>query len=257
VTITDGWSSADGQQHQLDAYYDETTDDANYLTAGHDTTWDLSWTSDGFKSYPAGTQLPVAGSAGRSLFVKPDGATPDSGDGMNPIGALTYGQEPSELILRRASATNGVANWQERYQRTVPASGRVTIVHVYSHAFSLAEVQALAQEAAAALGAPADATPAPAESAPAGASLGPSPAAAPSATAAPKCRVPKLKGRTLRAAKLSLRKAHCRVGKVSRRSSARVRAGRVIGSKPGPGRVRAAGTRIAVTVARAELASQN
>jgi hypothetical protein len=50
-----------------------------------------------------------------------------------------------------------------------------------------------------------------------------------------KCVVPRLKGKTLRAAKKALSRAHCALGKVRRAYSSKVRKGRVISQRPGPG----------------------
>ena len=64
------------------------------------------------------------------------------------------------------------------------------------------------------------------------------------------CVVPRLKGKTLRAAKRTLTKAHCSVGKLSRAFSAKVKKGRVIASKPRPGRKLAQGTKIRLQVSK-------
>jgi beta-lactam-binding protein with PASTA domain len=63
--------------------------------------------------------------------------------------------------------------------------------------------------------------------------------------------VPELRGKTLRQAKRLLAKAHCKLGTVSRKTSSRLRVGRVLGTRPKPGAKRAAGARIAVTLAAA------
>ena len=55
------------------------------------------------------------------------------------------------------------------------------------------------------------------------------------ATFARRCIVPKLKGKTLAAAKKAIKRANCSVGKVTKRFSAKVRKGRVISSKPKAG----------------------
>ena len=49
------------------------------------------------------------------------------------------------------------------------------------------------------------------------------------------CVVPKLKGKTLKAAKGALKKAHCGLGKVKHKHSSHVRKGHVIGSSPKAG----------------------
>ena len=64
------------------------------------------------------------------------------------------------------------------------------------------------------------------------------------------CVVPKVKGKTLRVAKRRIKKNECRVGKIRRRFSARVRKGHVISQKPGARRLRAHGARIRLTVSR-------
>jgi hypothetical protein len=66
-----------------------------------------------------------------------------------------------------------------------------------------------------------------------------------------RCVVPKLRGKTLRKAKRLLKHAHCRLGKVSRKTSAKVKPGRVIATRLKAGTRRAAGTRVRVTLAKA------
>ncbi len=71
----------------------------------------------------------------------------------------------------------------------------------------------------------------------------------PTPTPAKKCVVPKLKGKTLAAARRALVAASCRLGTVKR--SGRGRPGRIRAFKPKAGSVLAAGTRVNVTVNRA------
>jgi hypothetical protein len=63
------------------------------------------------------------------------------------------------------------------------------------------------------------------------------------------CVVPKLKGKTLRAAKRSLVKAGCRLG-VVRRAKSRRRRGTVIKQSPRPGTNRVGGAKVRVTLAK-------
>jgi beta-lactam-binding protein with PASTA domain len=72
----------------------------------------------------------------------------------------------------------------------------------------------------------------------------------PPAPPQPRCVVPKMKGKTLLAAKRAIKRAHCSVGKVTRLYSARVRKGRVIAQKPRPGTKRAAGAKVMLTLSR-------
>jgi hypothetical protein len=71
-----------------------------------------------------------------------------------------------------------------------------------------------------------------------------------SATPTPQCVVPRLKGKTLRAAKRTLTAAHCSLGRVSRKASRRMRKGRISAQRPRPGTRKAAGARVAVVVSK-------
>jgi hypothetical protein len=64
-----------------------------------------------------------------------------------------------------------------------------------------------------------------------------------------RCRVPKLNGLSLKRAKAKLRKAHCRLGKATKKKS-RARKGRVIAQKPKRGSVRRSGTKVSVVLSR-------
>jgi hypothetical protein len=65
-----------------------------------------------------------------------------------------------------------------------------------------------------------------------------------------RCVVPKLRGKRLPAAKSALRKAHCTIGRITRRRSSTVRRGKVISSRPKAGSPHRAGTKVAITVSR-------
>jgi hypothetical protein len=79
----------------------------------------------------------------------------------------------------------------------------------------------------------------------------PNPSAGPSrpAAPAPRCVVPRLKGRTLAAARRVLAHSRCALGKVSRRRSHK-RAGVVLRQSRAPGRRLPRGTRVALVLAR-------
>jgi Invasin, domain 3/PASTA domain len=64
------------------------------------------------------------------------------------------------------------------------------------------------------------------------------------------CVVPKLRGDSLGDAKRALRRAHCAVGKVTRKAGGKVRKGHVISSRPGKGAHRKRGARIALVLSR-------
>ncbi len=62
------------------------------------------------------------------------------------------------------------------------------------------------------------------------------------------CKVPRLRGRTLAAAKAALHRAHCGVGKVVKRKSSALAKGRVIASHPRAASTHKAGTKVKLTV---------
>jgi hypothetical protein len=328
VTIVDHWKSVDGKSHDLDAIYDDTEESSNWATPGHQGIANFTWTQDGFKDYPANTQIPVPASAPATMLVKTDASTPSNGDNMNPIGAMVFGSKPESLkLLGMANLSYSEGEWQSHYRRTIPAGGEITIAVAYAHDFSLASVQAKAQNATTLVTPPAinvatpqtgatvdaasvhvsgsassadtevsvtvNGTPAMVDaagnwsadvplgeganqiiatafndigvatnaivtvthqaasaSAPAAASA-PAPAATAPVVAKPvRCVVPKLRGKTLPKAKRLLKRAHCRLGKVTRVESKRVKAGRVIKTRLKAGTRHRAGTRIRVTVAK-------
>ena len=100
------------------------------------------------------------------------------------------------------------------------------------------------------------ATPAPSAPARGGDASGGSPAApAPSSAATPpvaaaRCKVPKLRGKTRRAAVRALRRAGCRLGSVSRKRAHKGKRGRAIAQTPKAGARRPAGTRVKLTLRR-------
>jgi hypothetical protein len=67
---------------------------------------------------------------------------------------------------------------------------------------------------------------------------------------APHCVVPKLKGKTVKAAKRSLRKHFCSLGKVKHAFSNTVRKGRVISQRPKPGRHLNHGAKVGLVISK-------
>lgn len=66
----------------------------------------------------------------------------------------------------------------------------------------------------------------------------------------PPCKVPRLRGKTLAAARHALALSGCNVGKVMRVHSSKVRKGRVVSSKPGAGSTRRRGTKVSLVLSR-------
>jgi hypothetical protein len=69
-----------------------------------------------------------------------------------------------------------------------------------------------------------------------------------SSSATPPCLVPRVKGKTLTAAKSSIAAGHCSVGNVEHTASPKIRAGRVISQKPKPGLQLKHGARVDLVV---------
>ncbi len=63
------------------------------------------------------------------------------------------------------------------------------------------------------------------------------------------CRVPKLQGKALKAARKLLKKADCRLGKLKRRVGGTAKVNRVVAQSPKPGKLLAPGTKVNLTVA--------
>lgn len=65
----------------------------------------------------------------------------------------------------------------------------------------------------------------------------------------PTCRVPKLRGKTLKSAKKRIRAAHCKVGKLTKKEGATAKDGEVVKQVPKPGTTFPADTAVKVTLA--------
>jgi uncharacterized repeat protein (TIGR01451 family) len=70
------------------------------------------------------------------------------------------------------------------------------------------------------------------------------------ATFRAKCVVPKLVGLTLKKARAKLKRAHCTVGKITRKRSPRSKSGKVLSQKPKPGRKLAPAAKVSLVVGR-------
>jgi beta-lactam-binding protein with PASTA domain len=65
-----------------------------------------------------------------------------------------------------------------------------------------------------------------------------------------RCVVPKVVGLRLKKARGRIVRAHCRVGKVTKKFSTRRKKGRVLSQKPKPGKRLAAGARVKLVVGK-------
>ena len=68
--------------------------------------------------------------------------------------------------------------------------------------------------------------------------------------ASPTCTVPRVVGMSLAKARTKIRRAHCSVGTISRKSSARARKGKVLVQTPRFGRKLRNGARVSLTVGK-------
>jgi hypothetical protein len=229
-TITDEFSSTDGVAHSLDLLWEN---DQRFHGATGDST-QLAYEFPGqssFSRHGAGDVVPLPRWQG-TILIHMDGAA--DGDPTTGQGAIVY-DRPADF----AKFIYGDPNVQEfdlHQTATVPAGGSTSFRFAYAQDYTAAGVAALAKSAADAFGISG------------GAPTPPPPGVTP--TSKPRCKVPRLRGKTLKAAKKALRKAHCRAGKVSRKRSKTIHKGRVISTKPKAGRKLPNGTKVKITLSR-------
>jgi hypothetical protein len=68
-----------------------------------------------------------------------------------------------------------------------------------------------------------------------------------------KCVVPKVVGKTLKKARARIKKAHCRVGKITKKASTKKKKGRVLKQKPKPGKILKPNAKVNLTVGKGGL----
>ena len=66
----------------------------------------------------------------------------------------------------------------------------------------------------------------------------------------PICKVPNVVGMTLARAKTKIRRAHCSIGKITRKASTARKRNHVLAQRPRPGRQLAAGAKVNLTVGK-------
>jgi hypothetical protein len=69
-------------------------------------------------------------------------------------------------------------------------------------------------------------------------------------TPRPNCVVPKLRGKTLKAARQAIRSHNCSIGKITHSSSSAIKKGRVVSQKPKPGKRLPSGAKVSLVVSR-------
>ncbi|HUA49305.1 MAG TPA: PASTA domain-containing protein [Solirubrobacteraceae bacterium] len=133
VTMTDTWSSTDGQAHSLDLLYD---DYVGLRSSSTQRGYEFPGQS-AFSPYGQGTTLPGPGTGPGSILVRTNLAAAD-GDTSEAVGAITYSSPPSGFEF--------VSNneFEEHQALEVPAGGSVSLTYVYSTGYTVAQVEALA-----------------------------------------------------------------------------------------------------------------
>ncbi len=137
VTMTDTWSSTDGQAHAVDMLYDDfvgvlarDNGDAGYEFPGQSS----------FSQYAPGTDVPGPSNVPGSILVRTNVTQPD-GVLNEAVGAITFGKAPSDF---RFASNN---EFEEHNFAVVPAGGSTSLSYVYSVGYSVADVTALALDA--------------------------------------------------------------------------------------------------------------
>jgi hypothetical protein len=144
ASVTQWFSSTDGQPHQLDLLEDNEFDHPQ-----HEGELEFPWTGEGLKEYrTVGQVLPGASTAPGSFFVK-GAAKPADGSEETAVGAVTFAVAPEAVTI--VGTTNDPYSWVDlTYRRTVPAGGSVALGFTYSDAFLRGEVNGDAAAAQAA-----------------------------------------------------------------------------------------------------------
>jgi len=132
-TVTDTYTSTDGQQHSVDVEYD------NYSYMSDGPLYKFPGSS-GYHYYYQGDTVDLPAQAVGSIKVQEAyyGNAPDEG----VPGALTYLSQPDRAYFNYSSQEFAL-----EYRRTVPAGGSLTLTHVLSTAQDGAEVDRLAASA--------------------------------------------------------------------------------------------------------------
>jgi Glucodextranase, domain B/PASTA domain len=137
MTLTDTWSSKDGNSHSLDLLYDDYA--GVFGNADGERGWQFPGQS-GFTQYAADASVPAPASAPDSILVRTNVSAAD-GDPNEGFGAITFGHTPAGLRFA------GPSELEEDQLLTVPAGGSTSLSYVYSIGLSLADITGLAMAA--------------------------------------------------------------------------------------------------------------
>lgn len=133
VTMTDTWSSTDGNAHSLDLLYDDYVGlKASNTLRGYEFPGQSSFTA-----YQAGDSLPGPSAGPGSILVRTNLAVSD-GDPSEAAGSITFSRPPDGFSFVSNS------EFEEHQTLEVPAGGSVSLSYVYSTAYTVAQVQTVA-----------------------------------------------------------------------------------------------------------------
>jgi hypothetical protein len=139
------WVATDGRSHALDALYAFGADSES------DPVTPASFKFPGESDYAQhGGGDTVSLASGPNVYLyKGNANVVAAGDGHTPMGAFAYSSTPSGALAFAPWAGAPGYTWVIPYQRTIPASGGLTLSFAYAQGFAIADAQALAQGAAA------------------------------------------------------------------------------------------------------------
>ncbi len=139
--MTDRWSSTDGKAHTLSGLYDQETVDAEKEGGAYEFPG-----TGKFAAIAKGQEIAVPAGPG-AIYYKEDAATPGSGDGQHPQGAIVYDRAPSgpAVVYRGTKAGESYNGFEMPYTGTIPAGGAYSLQMAFVQAYALSEVQSLTE----------------------------------------------------------------------------------------------------------------
>jgi hypothetical protein len=201
AAVIDSWTSTDGKAHKLDTVYEN----GSTLGAG----FSFPWLSPQVTIYSPGYLVPPAPTSPLAYSVKY--ASAEDGNTHHDQGVAVVQLAPTALAFKSATSL-----WVQE-DRTVPASGPLTMGFAYGWGSSAAEVSAL------------------------GAAVLP--------TLTLPCVVPRALNQTIAQARDTFRKAGCQLGSVAKQPSTKFKKFHIKAQTSRTGATVPAGTKINITVA--------
>jgi Glucodextranase, domain B len=141
ASMADTWVSTDGAAHAVNARY--FTEMSSVPAGG---AYEFAGET-GFGAIAEGEAKTLPAGAGMILY-KTSATVSEVGNGEDPQAAIVYDSAPNEpLAVTAGSAGHTYSNFEDPYQRAIPAGGSTTLRMTFVQAFGLAEVRTLAAAA--------------------------------------------------------------------------------------------------------------